>query len=71
MIFKIYVQFPIRMMMSPNSTHVVRLGFVSPGWSLDYVCDLFWPLNNHSVCFVSYCPGQGISHMHDLIVTVE
>ena len=31
-----YAQFPIRMMMSFNSTNDVRMGFSLPEWSLDY-----------------------------------
>ena len=35
-ISEIYAKFPVRMMLSPNSTHDVRLGFCLPEWSLDY-----------------------------------
>ena len=32
----IYTKFPIRMMLSPNSTLDVRMDFSLPKWSLDY-----------------------------------
>ena len=32
----IYAKFPIRMMLSPNSTLDVRMDFNLPEWSLDY-----------------------------------
>ena len=32
----IYAKFPIRMIMSPNSTLDVRMDFSLPEWSLDY-----------------------------------
>ena len=33
----IYAKFPIRMMLSPNSTLDVRMDFSLPEWSLDYL----------------------------------
>ena len=33
----IYAKFPIRMMLSPNSTNDVRMDFSLPEWNLDYV----------------------------------
>ena len=30
-----YAKFPIRIMLSPNSTHDVRMGSSLPEWSLD------------------------------------
>ena len=38
MISGIYAKFPIRMMLSPNSTLYVRMDFSLPEWSLDYTC---------------------------------
>ena len=35
-ISEIHAKFPIRMMLSPNSTHEVRIGFSLPEWSFDY-----------------------------------
>ena len=35
-ISEIYAKFPKRMMLSPNSTHDVRMGCNLPEWSLDY-----------------------------------
>ena len=36
-ISEIYAKSPIRMMLSPNSTNAVRMGFSLPEWSLDYI----------------------------------
>ena len=36
-IFGIYAKFPIRMMLSPNSTLDVRMDFSLPEWNLDYL----------------------------------
>ena len=35
-ISEMYATFPRRMMLSPNSTHDIRMGFSLPEWSLDY-----------------------------------
>ena len=45
-ISEIYAKFPIRMMLSPNSTYDVRMVFILPAWSLDY--------NNHNLADVSF-----------------
>ena len=34
-ISEIYAKFPIMMILLPNSTHDVRMGFSLPEWSLD------------------------------------
>ena len=36
-ISEIYAKFPIRMMLSTNSTNDVRMDFSLPEWSLDYI----------------------------------
>ena len=36
----IYAKFPIRMMLSPNTTLDVRIDFFLPEWSLDYDLEL-------------------------------
>ena len=36
-ISEIYAKSPISMMLSPNSTNAVRMGFSLPEWSLDYI----------------------------------
>ena len=36
-ISEIYAKFPIRMMLSPNSTHDVCMVFILSEWSLDYL----------------------------------
>ena len=45
----IYAKFPIRMMLSPNSTLDVRMDFSLPEWSLDYNIIVLVVLGNPSM----------------------
>ena len=46
----IYAKFPIRMMLSPNSTLDVRMDFSVPEWYLDYTVKYYFAKSCQKYC---------------------